>query len=64
MIEIHPLLALDAAAINRIITGYTTHETFTVTYSDTPEHTAFNLQKTPLLQPFVKRFAPTDHKDS
>lgn len=60
MIEIHPLLALDAAAINRIITGYTAHETFTITYSDTPEHTAFSLQKTPLPQPYVKQFAPTD----
>lgn len=60
MIEIHPLLALDAAAINRIITGYTAYETFTVTYSDTPEHTAFSLQKTPLPQPYVKQFAPTD----
>ena len=60
MIEIHHLTSLDAAAINRIITGYTSHETFTVTYSDTPEHTTFSLQKTPLPQPFVKQFEPAD----
>jgi len=55
MADIRPLSSIDAALLERLITGYTSSETYRVTRTETPDTIRFELQLTTLEQPFVKR---------
>jgi ribosomal protein S18 acetylase RimI-like enzyme len=58
MADIRPLSSIDAALLERLITGYTSSETYQVTRTETPDTIRFELQLTALEQPFVKRYPP------
>jgi ribosomal protein S18 acetylase RimI-like enzyme len=58
MADIRPLSSIDASLLERLITGYTSSETYRVTRTETPDTIRFELQLTTLEQPFVKRYPP------
>ncbi|HEX5547618.1 MAG TPA: GNAT family N-acetyltransferase, partial [Ktedonobacterales bacterium] len=60
MIVIRPLPSIDAALLERLITGYTSAEMYRVTREETSDTIRFELLLTPLEQPFVKRYPPLD----
>lgn len=60
MVVIRPLSSIDAALLERLITGYTSTEMYRVTRTETPDTIRFELQFTALEQPFVKRYPPLD----
>ena len=60
MAVIRPLSSIDAALLERLITGYTSSEMFRVTRAETPDTVSFELRLTPLEYPFVKRYPPLD----
>src|SRR5690242_16158460 len=63
MAVIRPLLSIDASLLDRLITGYTSTEMYRVTREETPDAIRFELQLTPLEQPFVKRYPPLDSSE-
>jgi ribosomal protein S18 acetylase RimI-like enzyme len=60
MVVIRPLSSIDASLLERLITGYTSTEMYRVTRAETADTIRFELQLTPLEQPFVKRYPPLD----
>jgi ribosomal protein S18 acetylase RimI-like enzyme len=60
MIEIRPLVHIDAALINSLLGPFTCSDTFRVTWSDSGSSTTFGLELVPLDEPFTNRY---DHLD-
>ncbi len=60
MIVIRPLSSIDAALLERLITGYTSTEMYRVTRAETADTTHFELRLTLLEYPFVKRYPALD----
>jgi len=60
MAVIRPLPSIDASLLERLITGYTSTETYRVARVETADTIRFELRLTPLEQPFVKRYPPLD----
>ncbi|MFN8373829.1 MAG: GNAT family N-acetyltransferase [Anaerolineae bacterium] len=60
MIDIRTLDSLDADALRRIISGYTSHEKYRVLKSETDVHTSITLELVTLPAPYVKVY---DHLD-
>ena len=56
MIEIRPLLKLDADDIERVITEHSTQECYRVNYSDSDEQTTFSLQLVSINPPRVGKY--------
>ena len=62
MIEIRPLLKLDAGDIAQVIHEHTNQECYRVSYSDSAEHASIELQLVPLSQPHVTRYSHFDEE--
>lgn len=60
MVVIRLLSSIDTSLLERLITGYTSMETYRVTRVETADTIRFELRLTPLEQPFVKRYPPHD----
>ena len=60
MVVIRPLPSIDASLLERLITGYTSTETYHVTRAETADTIRFELRLVALEQPFVKRYPPLD----
>jgi ribosomal protein S18 acetylase RimI-like enzyme len=60
MVVIRLLSSIDTSLLERLITGYTSMETYRVTRVETADTIRFELRLTPLEQPFVKRYPPLD----
>ena len=60
MAVIRPLPSIDASLLERLITGYTSTETYRVARVETADTIRFELRLTPLEQPFDKRYPPLD----
>ncbi|HEY1390132.1 MAG TPA: GNAT family N-acetyltransferase [Ktedonobacterales bacterium] len=60
MVVIRPLSDIDAALLERLITGYTSSEMYRVTRVETLDMIRFELQLIALEQPFVKRYPLLD----
>jgi ribosomal protein S18 acetylase RimI-like enzyme len=60
MVVIRLLSSIDTSLLERLITGYTSMETYRVTRVETADMIRFELRLTPLEQPFVKRYPPHD----
>ncbi len=58
MAIIRPLSSIDAALLERLITGYTSTTMYRVTRDETPDTIRFELWLTALEDPFVKRYPP------
>jgi ribosomal protein S18 acetylase RimI-like enzyme len=60
MIEIRPLLDIQAEALNRLTGPYTCGETYLVRWTDDESATTFTLERAALEEPFVGRYAHID----
>lgn len=60
MVVIRPLPSIDALLLERLITGYTSTETYQVSRAVTADTFRFELRLAALEQPFVKRYPPLD----
>lgn len=60
MVAIRLLPSIDAALLERLITGYTSSEVYWISKEETDDTIFFELRLTPLEQPFVKRYPPLD----
>jgi len=60
MLEIRSLTELSEASLRQIITGYVSHEKYTVSYASNEQNTTFSLQLVELEQPYVKHYDPGD----
>jgi len=58
MLEIRPLSELSESDLRRIITGYTAHEKYRVTYTATDQATTFSLELVSLATPYTQHFNP------
>jgi ribosomal protein S18 acetylase RimI-like enzyme len=56
MIEIRPLLQLDAADLKRVASGYVSNSKYAVTHTDSDHHASFELQLVSLSEPYVKTY--------
>lgn len=61
MIEIRPLVRLEAQDIARVTGDYTCHHTYRVSYADSEAGTRFSLELVRLAEPFTGRY---DHFDA
>lgn len=62
MITITPLTHLDAHALRRVITGYTSQARYVVDWRDSDEISRFSLQLVPLAEPFTRRYDYLDEE--
>jgi streptothricin acetyltransferase len=62
VIEIRPLLKLDAGDIEQVITEHSTHECYRVSYTDSDEHTSIELQLVPLSEPHIAKYSHFDEE--
>jgi ribosomal protein S18 acetylase RimI-like enzyme len=60
VIEIRPLLKLDAGDIEKVITEHATLECYRVSYSDSDEHTSIELQLVPLSEAHIAKYSHFD----
>lgn len=62
MATIQSLHDLDTAQLSSIITGYTSHEKYTVTYTEKEEGASFVLHLTPLDKSRIKKYEDLDEE--
>jgi ribosomal protein S18 acetylase RimI-like enzyme len=60
LIEICPLLKIDAGDIEQVIHEHTTQECYRVSYSDSDEHTSIELQLVPLSEVHTAKYSHFD----
>jgi ribosomal protein S18 acetylase RimI-like enzyme len=58
MIELKTLTEFRGEDVERLVPGYTSHEKFAVTRSETPDEVIFSLKRVVLQQPYIKVFPP------
>jgi ribosomal protein S18 acetylase RimI-like enzyme len=58
--EIRSLTTVDAASLQRIITGYTSHEKYHVRRDEDRTNTTFNIELVTLDVPYIKQYDPVD----
>ncbi len=58
MLEIRPLAELSENDLRRILTGYTAHEKYRVSYTSTDQATTFSLELVSLAVPYTQHFNP------
>jgi ribosomal protein S18 acetylase RimI-like enzyme len=58
MLEIRPLAELSENDLRRILTGYTAHEKYRVSYTSTDQATTFSLELVSLAEPYTQHFNP------
>ena len=56
MVAIRPLTALPLADLKRVASGYSSDSKYLVTYTDSENHTSFELKRVALPHPFVKAY--------
>jgi ribosomal protein S18 acetylase RimI-like enzyme len=56
MIDLRTLSKFHGQDVERLVPGYTSHEKFAVTRSETPDEVTFSLRRVALKQPYVKVF--------
>jgi ribosomal protein S18 acetylase RimI-like enzyme len=61
MIDIGTLIEFRAADVERRMPGYTSHEKYVVTRTETPDEVMFAFKRTTLKTPYVKVFSPEDY---
>jgi ribosomal protein S18 acetylase RimI-like enzyme len=58
MLEIRPLAELSESDIRRILSGYTAHEKYRVSYTSTEQAATFSLELISLAEPYTQHFNP------
>ncbi len=58
MLEIRPLTELSESDIRRILSGYTAHEKYRVSYTSTEQAATFRLELVSLAEPYTQHFNP------
>ena len=61
-VNIEPLTQLDAAALARVITGYTSGVRWVVRWEDAADSTRFVLTPEPLPEPITRRYDYLDEE--
>ncbi len=62
MIAITPITHLDAAALSRVITGYTSHTRYAVAWRDDDDASAFSLERVQLAEPVTHTYHYLDEE--
>lgn len=62
MIPITPLTQIDAAALRRVITGYTSHARYVVAWADDAAVARFSLELIPLPEPITRQYDYLDEE--
>lgn len=60
MIEVHPLLSIDLTSLKRVVSGYTSPNKYEVIHTASDSRVIFDLQLTPVAEPYQGRY---DHFD-
>ena len=60
MPEIRPLSEVNEGDLRRIMTGYTAHEKYRVSYTSTDQATTFGLELVSLATPYTQHFNPDE----
>jgi ribosomal protein S18 acetylase RimI-like enzyme len=61
MVDLRTLTEFRAEDVERLVPGYTSHEKYVVTRTETPDEVTFALRRVALEQPYVKVFPPEDY---
>lgn len=58
MIDLRTLPEFHEEDVERLVPGYTSHEKFAITRSETPDEVTFSLKRVALEKPYIKVFPP------